>query len=151
MLASRMEIMKSILVVDDEPDYVELIKYRLKAGGFNVISARNGREGILKAETENPDLILLDIKMPGMNGFEVCHHLKHNDCTKHIPVIIVTSKDKDSDVSRGLQEGAVCFLTKPWNPVDLISEINTALQMALGNSSTHPYPSDPGASKQMPQ
>ncbi len=118
---------KKVLVVDDEPDFVEFLSIRLKSNGYDVISASNGESGLRKAQEEKPDLIILDVLMPKINGFEVCKRLKESEITKDIPVIMLTALARDQDLSKGLQEGADCFLTKPFNSVDLLSEIKTVL------------------------
>ncbi len=119
---------KKILVVDDEPNIVKLIASRLRNNGYDVISALDGEDGLKKAITEKPDLILLDIIMPGLNGFEVCKRLKENELTKEIPVIMLTALAEEKDLSKGLEEGASCFITKPFSAVDLLHEIKTAMQ-----------------------
>jgi DNA-binding response OmpR family regulator len=119
---------KKILVVDDEPNIVTLLASRLRNSGYDVVSALGGESGLNKAITEKPDLILLDIMMRGLNGFEVCKRLKENDETKDIPVIILTALAEEKDLSKGLEEGANCFITKPFSAVDLLREIKTAMQ-----------------------
>ena len=118
---------KKILIVDDEPDAVGLLSIRLKSNGYDVISALDGEACLKKAVEEKPDLIILDILMPKINGFEVCKRLKERDETKDIPVIMLTALAKEQDVSKGLEEGADCFITKPFNSADLLDEIKTAL------------------------
>ena len=118
---------RKILVVDDEPEVVEILESRLKSGGYEVISASDGDGCLKKAVKESPSLILLDILMPGLNGFQVRKRLKENDKTKDIPVIMLTALAKEKDLSRGLEEGAYCFITKPFNPADLLAEIKTAI------------------------
>ena len=118
---------KKILVVDDEPDFVEFLSIRLKSSGYDVISASDGESGLKKAQKEKPDLIILDILMPKINGFELCKRLKENEFTKDMPVIMLTALAREQDLSKGLKEGADCFITKPFNSADLLYEIKTAL------------------------
>jgi DNA-binding response OmpR family regulator len=118
---------KKILVVDDEPDFVEFLSIRLESSGYDVISASDGESGLKKAQKEKPDLIILDILMPKINGFELCKRLKENELTKDMPVIMLTALTREQALSKGLKEGADCFITKPFNPVDLLDEIKTAL------------------------
>lgn len=118
---------KKILVVDDEPHILTLLESRLKAYGFSVITASNGTSCLNKAQSDNPDLIILDVMMPELNGFEVCRKLKENKKTKDIPVVMLTVLTQEEDVTKGLAQGAACFLSKPFNPEDLLSEIQTAL------------------------
>jgi DNA-binding response OmpR family regulator len=117
-----------ILVVDDEPNIVKLLESRLKSNGYDVISALDGEGCLKKAIAEKPDLVLLDIIMPGLNGFEVCKRLKENDQTKDVPVIMLTAIAGEKTLSKGLEEGANCFITKPFNVVNLLSEIRTVMQ-----------------------
>ena len=119
--------MKKILVVDDEPDVVELLESRLRSGGYEVVTASNGEECLEKAVKHNPDLILLDILMPKLNGFETCKRLKENDKTKDTPVIMLTSLAQEKDLSKGLERGVCCFITKPFNPEDLLFEVQSAV------------------------
>jgi CheY-like chemotaxis protein len=118
---------KKILVVDDDPIILRLIASRLKNSGDDVVSALDGESSLKKAITEKLDLVLLDIIMPGLNGFEVCKRLKENDKTKDIPVIMLTALAGEKDLSKGLEEGANCFTTKPFSAVDLLQEIKTAM------------------------
>jgi len=118
---------KKILVVDDEPDFIEFLSIRLKSSGYDVISASDGESGLKKAQKEKPDLIILDILMPKINGFELCKRLKENELTKDMPVIMLTALAQEKDLSKGLEEGADCFITKPFNSLDLLYEIKTAL------------------------
>ena len=119
---------KKILVGDDEPNIIKLLESRLKSNGYDVINASDGNSCFKKAITEKPDLVLLDIIMPGLNGFEVCKRLKENDKTKDIPVIMLTALAGEKDLSKGLEEGANCFIIKPFSAVDLLHEIKTAMQ-----------------------
>lgn len=118
---------KKILVVDDEPQNVKLITSRLKANDYQTVSAYDGKDCIEKAIKEQPDLIILDIVMPGLSGFEVARKLRKDEHTKNIPIIMLTALAQEKDLSEGLEAGAVCFISKPFNPVDLISEVEQAL------------------------
>jgi DNA-binding response OmpR family regulator len=119
---------KKILVVDDEPNTVKLLESRLKSNGYDVISALDGNSCLKKAVAEKPDLVLLDIIMPGLNGFEVCKRLKENEQTKDIPVIMLTALTGEKDFFKSLEEGASYFITKPFSAADLLHAINTATQ-----------------------
>jgi DNA-binding response OmpR family regulator len=119
---------KKILIVDDDPIILRLLASRLKNSGYDVVSAIDGESGLKKAIAKKPDLVLLDIIMPGLNGFEVCKRLKENDKTKDIPVIMLTALAGEKDLSKSLEEGADCFITKPFSAVDLLHEIKTAMQ-----------------------
>ena len=119
---------KKVLVVDDEPSVVKMVAFRLKKEGLDVVIAQNGTEGLEKAKAEIPDLILLDVTMPGMNGHEVLVKLKELDETKSIPVIMFTAKGQADDVERSSREGAVDYIAKPYDPVTLLGKVKKALE-----------------------
>ena len=125
---ARMADKKKILVVDDEPYIVELLKLRLESNGYEVLIADDGDTGLEKAETEKPDLILLDVMMPTINGVEVCRLLKENQFTKHIPVILLTVKNQQKDRVLGLSAGSDFYIAKPYDPRDLLDKVNKAIQ-----------------------
>lgn len=117
-----------ILVVDDHRDNIELVRDVLEVGGYSVIDAMNGADALIKAPLEMPDLILLDVNMPGMDGFEVCARLKQHESTGHIPVIMLTAQvDIDSRV-KGLAAGADDYLSKPFSPRELIARVDRSLR-----------------------
>ncbi len=115
---------KKILIIDDEPAILLVSRRRLEANGYEVITAAGGKEGIEKATTCEPDLILLDIVMPGLDGYEVCKILKNSKKTREIPVIIFTaSSPHDDSGERAIELGAAGYLTKPFESDDLLSII----------------------------
>ncbi|MGV8939667.1 MAG: PleD family two-component system response regulator [Allorhizobium sp.] len=118
-----------ILVVDDIPANVKLLEARLLAEYFDVLTAENGFQALEICDQTQVDLILLDIMMPGMDGFEVCERLKANPRTSHIPVVMVTALDQPSDRVRGLKAGADDFLTKPVNDLQLISRVKSLVRL----------------------
>jgi len=118
-----------ILVVDDIPANVKLLEARLLAEYFDVLTAEDGPKALAIVDSTNIDLILLDIMMPGMSGFEVCERLKANPRTSHIPVVMVTALDQPSDRVRGLKAGADDFLTKPVNDLQLISRVKSLVRL----------------------
>ena len=118
-----------ILIVDDEPFNVDYLEQELEDLGFETVSARNGKEAIDKVATEGPDLILLDVMMPVMDGFTVCRALKSNEETRLIPIVIMTALDGIEDRIKGIEAGADDFLTKPVNPRELIARIQTTLKL----------------------
>jgi len=118
-----------ILVVDDVPANVKLLEVRLLAEYFDVLTAEDGFKALSICDSTQVDLILLDIMMPGMDGFEVCERLKANPRTAHIPVVMVTALDQPSDRVRGLKAGADDFLTKPVNDLQLISRVKSLLRL----------------------
>ena len=118
-----------ILVVDDVPANVKLLEARLMAEYFDVLTASNGRDALDICDRTQVDVILLDIMMPEMDGFEVCERLKSNPRTAHIPVVMVTALDQPSDRVRGLKAGADDFLTKPVNDLQLISRVKSLVRL----------------------
>ena len=117
-----------ILVVDDIPANVRVLEARLQAAYYSVITASSGAEALEKAAAERPDLVLLDVMMPEMDGFECCRRLKSDPATASIPVVIVTALDHASDRLKGLEAGADDFLTKPIKPEHLISAVSTRIE-----------------------
>lgn len=112
---------KKILAVDDEKHIVRLVQVNLERAGYQVVTAYDGVDALKKVSDEKPDLIVLDVMMPQMDGFEVLKNLKANPDTRDIPVIMLTAKAQDADVFRGWQSGVDCYLTKPFNPLELLS------------------------------
>jgi len=112
---------KKILAVDDEKHIVRLVQVNLERAGYTVVTANDGKEALQKVSDENPDLVVLDVMMPYMDGFEVLQNLRRNPSTRDIPVIMLTAKAQDADVFKGWQSGVDCYLTKPFNPMELLS------------------------------
>jgi len=119
---------KKILIVEDEKDIHELIVYNLKQEGYQILSSYSGENGLEKAISERPDLVLLDIMLPVMNGLDVCRELKSNDKTSHIPIVMLTAKNEDVDIITGLEIGADDYITKPFSPRVLIARIRNILR-----------------------
>ena len=116
-----------ILVVDDEPDVVMFIARTLNSEGFDVISAYDGISALDLAENESPDLIVLDIMMPMMSGYEVCEQLKGNPQTQNIPIVCVSSAHNPNARDRTLEVGAATLLLKPFSPAELVAQIKRHL------------------------
>jgi two-component system alkaline phosphatase synthesis response regulator PhoP len=116
-----------LLVVDDEENILMILKDSLQFSGFDVVTATNGEEALVMVAKENPDLMVLDIGMPKLDGWEVCRRLKGNDQTKHLPIIILTAYAQTSDKRKGMELGADRFVTKPCDLTDLVKEINDLL------------------------
>jgi len=118
-----------ILIVDDEPFNVDYLQQELEDLGYTTISATNGQEALEKVAAEAPDLILLDVMMPIMDGFTVCRTLKESDETRLIPVVIMTALDGIEDRIKGIEAGADDFLTKPVNDRELLARVRTTLKL----------------------
>lgn len=125
--------MKKILIIDDSPDSVFLLQDRLEREGFEIAKAYNGEMGIQKAVDEKPDLILLDIMMPDISGYDVCKTLSSKDETKLIPIILLTALTEADNLKQGLQSGAFDYIKKPFNRTELIARINSALRFSETN------------------
>ncbi len=122
--------MAQILIVDDSPTEAHILKGMLEKNGFDIETAENGAEGIERARELKPDLILMDVVMPGLNGFQATRQLTKDSETADIPVIIVTTKDQETDRVWGLRQGAKDFLTKPVTEKTLMEKINAILAAA---------------------
>ncbi|MCG8618833.1 MAG: response regulator [Desulfobacterales bacterium] len=120
-----------ILVVDDEPRNLQLAGKVVSDNGFDVAMAQNGRQAMNFVKKNQPDLILLDIMMPDMDGYEVCRRLKKNPQYRHIPVIFLTAKNATADVVRGFDAGGVDYVPKPFQPPELLARIRTHLELKL--------------------
>lgn len=114
---------RKILVVDDSPTDQQYLRELLTKKGYQVLSASGGEEGISKARTLQPDLILMDVVMPGLNGFQATRQLSQDEATKNIPVIICTTKQQETDRFWGLKQGAKDYVTKPVNAAELLTKI----------------------------
>jgi len=119
--------MVRILVAEDERDIRELIAFTLRFADFEVELAKNGVEAVEKAPQFNPDLILMDVRMPLMTGYEACEALKQNPETKDIPVIFLSAKGQESEIQEGLEVGATDYILKPFAPDDLTSQVKRVL------------------------
>ena len=121
------EEIKKILVVDDEPDVASLLSLLLKSQGYNVISAGDGQEALEKARTEKPDLMLLDVMLPKLDGYKVARMLKFDENFRHMPIIMLTAKIQEKDKSTGLEMGADAYVSKPFNTPELLEMIKETL------------------------
>ncbi|TMQ72692.1 MAG: response regulator [Candidatus Eisenbacteria bacterium] len=125
-----------ILVVDDEIYIVHILDFSLGMEGYEVITALDGEQALEKARSEKPDLIVLDIMMPKLDGYETCKLLKAEEGTKHIPVILLSAKGRNVDQKIGFEVGADDYITKPFSPRKLVERINAI----LGQNSSHASP-----------
>jgi len=119
---------EKILVVDDEKDIIELVHYNLEKEGFKVISATNGEKALQLASKEEPEVIILDLMLPGIDGLEVCRVLKRNNQTSSIPIIMLTAKGEETDIVVGLELGADDYITKPFSPRVLVARVKAVLR-----------------------
>jgi two-component system, OmpR family, alkaline phosphatase synthesis response regulator PhoP len=118
----------TILIIDDEKDLNELVRYNLEKDHFDVICATEGRSGLQIATRHRPDLILLDLMMPGMDGLEVCRQLRADDRTRRIPVIMLTARATEADRVVGLEMGADDYVIKPFSPRELVARVKAVLR-----------------------
>lgn len=121
--------MEKILIAEDERDIRELITFTLQFAGYQVIPTSDGEEAFKIAKKEIPDLIMLDVRMPRMNGYESCIHLKAETTTKHIPVIFVSAKGQEGEVQTGMDMGASDYLIKPFSPAQLVDLVQSVLKL----------------------
>lgn len=117
-----------VLVIEDEPDILEVIQYNLEREGHKVIACRNGEQGLSRIRTDNPDLVILDLMLPGMDGVEVCRQVKSDPVTRSIPIVMVTAKGEESDIVLGLGIGADDYITKPFSPRELVARVKVVLR-----------------------
>ena len=120
--------MKKILIVDDEKDIVETMTFMLKAKGFDCISAYDGETGLSLAKSEKPDLVILDVMMPKINGYKICRLLKFDNKYKDIPIIMVTARSQDEDKIIGEETGADEYITKPFDLDEVVKTVEQYLK-----------------------
>lgn len=125
---------KTILVVEDDTDILGLIEWHLKAEDYRVMTAKDGAKGFELAKREKPDLLLLDLMLPSMDGLEICKRLKKNEATDHIPVIMLTAKGEEVDRIVGFELGADDYMVKPFSPRELLLRIRAILRRADGKT-----------------
>lgn len=119
--------MSKILVAEDENDILDLITFTLKYGGHEVIASSNGADALELIKLEKPDLVLLDVRMPRMTGYEVCRNLKSDESTKLIPVVFLSAKGQEVEVNTGYEVGAVDYILKPFAPEILLENLEEIL------------------------
>jgi CheY-like chemotaxis protein len=118
---------KKILLVDDSSTILMMEKFILRNDPYTLITASNGAEAVQKAVSEQPDLILLDVIMPNMGGFEACRLIRENEASKHIPVVMVTTRGEAENVETGWSSGCTAYVTKPINSVELLAKVRSLL------------------------
>jgi len=119
--------MTKILVAEDERDIRDLVKFTLEHRGYTVVSSADGLSALELAASERPDLVLLDVRMPRMDGYEVCRQIKANPALKHIPVVFLSAKGQEAEVQAGIEAGAQAYIVKPFSMDRLISQIEQTL------------------------
>ncbi len=119
---------KRILIIEDEIEMVKLLRMRLEANGYDVLVAGDGQEGLDMAKREKPDLIILDLMLPKMDGFKVCGLIKSDTKYSHVPIIILSARGHESDVATCKELGAEVYITKPFEPRELLAKINSLLK-----------------------
>jgi PAS domain S-box-containing protein len=120
-------MMNKILIVDDEPNNLDVLRDCLRDAGFKVLVAQSGEMALKRVEHIKPDIVLLDVNMPGMNGFETCRRLKNNEATKEIPIIFITAKTESASQVEGFEIGAVDYITKPFQTAEVVARVNKHL------------------------
>jgi len=118
---------KKILVIEDEPGTLRFVKYTLEQEGYQVYTSQNGLEGLKKAQQNGIDLIVLDIMLPGIDGFEICHRLRARPETAHLPILMFSAKAQEIDKATGLKMGADDYLIKPADPTEILSRVKGLL------------------------
>ncbi len=121
--------MEKVLVVDDDPDVAQLIQISLELEGFKVIKVLKAKEAFQKALVEQPDLIILDIMMPDIDGWQIYNSLRYNPLTTSIPVIILTAKAQEADIKQGKELGVSDYITKPFHPIELAKKVKSLLKL----------------------
>ena len=119
--------MAKILIAEDERDIRELVSFSLQFGGFTVVQATNGAEAVEQAQKELPDLILMDVRMPKMTGYEACRQMKTMPSVRDIPVVFLSAKGQESEIQTGLEVGAEEYILKPFAPDELVKQVQAVL------------------------
>jgi DNA-binding response OmpR family regulator len=118
---------RKVLIADDEPNIVTALEFLLKRAGYDVRTATNGEEALALVESYLPDLVLIDIMMPGKSGYEVCQRMRERPEWRHIKIVMVTAKGREAEISKGLSLGADLYVTKPFSTQELIAAIDRLL------------------------
>ncbi len=119
---------KHILVIEDDPDIVELLRYNLERESYQVSSASAGSEGLAQLQRERPDLLILDLMLPEISGFELCRRLRRDSEYQNLPVIMLTARSEEADVIAGIELGADDYITKPFSPRELVARVGAVLR-----------------------
>jgi two-component system phosphate regulon response regulator PhoB len=119
---------ETVLVVDDEEDILELVKYNLAKEGFTVVAVASGEDALAATRTKQPDAVVLDLMLPGLDGLEVCRRMKSDPTMRHIPIVMLTAKGTEADIVTGLELGASDYVTKPFSPRVLTARVRAVLR-----------------------
>lgn len=120
---------QKILIADDEPNILISLEFLMKREGYEVLLARDGQEALDVMARERPDLVLLDVMMPVKTGFDVCHEVRASESLRHVPILMLTAKGRETDVAKGLALGADAYMTKPFSTRDLVARVRSLLGM----------------------
>ena len=120
--------MTKILIAEDERDIRDLVGFSLRFGGFDVVQASNGQEAVERAQVELPDLILMDVRMPKMTGYEACRQLKSIPAMRDIPVVFLSAKGQETEIQQGIEVGAEEYILKPFAPDELVRQVQAVLE-----------------------
>jgi DNA-binding response OmpR family regulator len=123
--------MAKILIAEDERDLRELVSFSLQFGGFSVVQAANGAEAVEYAQKEMPDLILMDVRMPKMTGYEACRQMKTMESVRDIPVVFLSAKGQESEIQTGMEVGAEEYILKPFAPDELVKQVQAVLDRVM--------------------
>jgi DNA-binding response OmpR family regulator len=123
-----------VLVADDEADIRELVGHRMKQAGYDVITAADGKEGLKAIREQSPDLVILDVKMPHLTGYEVTRRIREDSATRDIPVLLLSASVHEDEVAQGLEAGADSYLRKPFRPAELRERVASLLQAGMASS-----------------
>jgi len=126
-------MIQTILIAEDEADIRQLVSFNLERETYKTITAGDGKEALTLATSKIPDLIILDLMLPGIDGFDICRLLKNKDLTRNIPILILSAKGEESDIIKGLELGADDYVTKPFSAKVLSARVNTLLRRSLAN------------------
>jgi DNA-binding response OmpR family regulator len=119
--------MAKILIAEDEPDIRELVAFMLKFAGYEVVAASNGEDAVRTASRERPDLVLMDVRMPRMTGYDACRMMKANPDLRDVPVVFLSAKGQESEIQSGMDAGAEAYLLKPFSPAELTNRVRGIL------------------------
>jgi DNA-binding response OmpR family regulator len=122
---------RKIVIIEDEPDILEVLSYNLRREGFEILTAADGIQGLALVKREHPDLVLLDLMLPGIDGVEICTSIKKNPDTQHTLLIMVTAKGEESDIVLGLGVGADDYISKPFSPKELVARVKAVMRRGV--------------------